>query len=65
MYRVGSSERFLSYSHPSCSSVSIDLGMMEMIRIFYNTDKNGFIVNGEMVIRSKDRNFKVSLVVIL
>ena len=44
---------------PSCSSVSIDLGMMEIIRIFYHTDENGFIAKGEMVISSKDRNFKV------
>jgi len=44
---------------PSCSSVSIDLGMMEIIRIFYHTDENGFITKGEMVISSKDRNFKV------
>ncbi len=60
--RVGVSgdEGLLGYDRPSCSSVSIDLGLMEMIRIFYNTDTNGFIVNGEMVIRSKDRNFKVS-----
>ena len=60
--RVGVSDEdaLLGYDRPSCSSVSIDLGMMEMIRIFYNTDKNGFIINGEMVIRSKDRNFKVS-----
>jgi hypothetical protein len=60
--RVGVSgdEGLLGYDRPSCSSVSIDLGLMEMIRIFYNTDANGFIVNGEMVIRSKDRNFKVS-----
>ena len=59
--RVGVSgeDALLGYDRPSCSSVSIDLGMMEMIRIFYNTDKNGFIVSGEMVIRSKDRNFKV------
>lgn len=59
-YRRGSKERSLSYDRPSCSSVSIDLGKMEMIRIFYNTDTKGFIVSGEMVIRSKDRNFKVS-----
>lgn len=60
--RVGVSgeEALLGYDRPSCSSVSIDLGMMEMIRIFYITNKNGFIVSGEMVIRSKDRNFKVS-----
>ena len=61
--RAGSGEEgplVSSYSRPSCSSVSIDLGVMEMIRIFYNTDQNGFIVSGEMVIRSKDRNFKVS-----
>ena len=58
---VGSSaEGLVGCDRPSCSSVSIDLMMMEMIRIFYNTDENGFIVNGEMVIRSKDRNFKVS-----
>ena len=57
---VGSEEALLGYDRPSCSSVSIDLGLMEMIRIFYNTDTNGFIVSGEMVIRSKDRNFKVS-----
>lgn len=57
---VGSEEALLGYDRPSCSSVSIDLGLMEMIRIFYNTDTNGIIVSGEMVIRSKDRNFKVS-----
>lgn len=57
---VSAEEALLGYDRPSCSSVSIDLGMMEMIRIFYNTDVNGFIVSGEMVIRSKDRNFKVS-----
>ena len=44
---------------PSCSSVSIDLGMMEVIRIFYRMDDNAFILSGEMVITSKDRNFKV------
>ena len=44
---------------PSCSSVSIDLGMMEKIRIFYNTDDQGFITSGEMVIRGKDQDFKV------
>ena len=44
---------------PSCSSVSIDLGLMEIIRIFYHADESGYIVSGEMVIRSKDRTFKV------
>lgn len=57
---VGVDEGSFGYDRPSCSSVSIDLGMMEMIRIFYNTDYQGFMVSGEMVIRSKDRNFKVS-----
>lgn len=47
------------FDRPSCSSVSIDLGMMEMIRIFYHTDVKGFISSGEMVITSKDRKFKV------
>ena len=48
---------------PSCSSVSIDLGLMEVIRIFYRMNDNGFILSGEMVISSKDRNFKVCVVV--
>ena len=47
---------------PSCSSVSIDLGLMEIIRIFYHTDEGGYVVSGEMVVRSKDRNFKVCIV---
>lgn len=45
---------------PSCSSVSIDLGLMEKIRIFYNMDDKGFICSGEMVIRGKDKDFKVT-----
>lgn len=49
----------------SCSSISIDLGSMEMIRIFYRMDDSGFILSGELVIKSKEENFKVSLLVCL
>ena len=42
-----------------CSSVSVDLGLMEVIRIFYRINDRGIILSGEMVITSKDRNFKV------
>ena len=44
---------------PSCSSVSIDLGKMEIIRIFCHKDDDGFLTKGEMVISGRDRNFKV------
>ena len=44
---------------PSCSSVSIDLSKMEIIRIFCHKDDDGFVTKGEMVISGKDRNFKV------
>lgn len=50
---------FDAADRPSCSSVSIDLGLMEIIRIFYHADESGYIISGEMVIRSKDRTFKV------
>lgn len=73
---VPSPQRVLSQDHergaemmdierPSCSSVSIDLGMMEVIRIFYRNSDNGIIVSGEMVISSKDRNFKVCTVTVV
>lgn len=39
--------------------VSIDLGEMEVIRVFYHTDKSGCIVSGEMVVSSKQTNFWV------
>ncbi len=42
-----------------CSSVSIDLGLMEVIRVFYRIGDNGLILSGEMVITSKDRKFRV------
>lgn len=49
--------------HPSQASehkcVSIDLGDMEMIRVFYHTDDSGSIVSGEMVVSSKQSNFWV------
>lgn len=45
-----------------CSSVSIDLGLMEVIRIFYRIDEGGLIISGEMVITSKERKFKVGIV---
>lgn len=53
---------FDAADRPSCSSVSIDLGLMEIIRIFYHADESGYIISGEMVIRSKDRTFKVCCV---
>ena len=46
-------------TRPSCSSVSIDLCLMEIIRIFYHTDEKGYIASGEMVISSRERDFKV------
>ena len=42
------------------STVSIDLCSMEMIRIFYRMDESGFIVSGELVIKNKEQEFKVS-----
>ena len=42
-----------------CSSVSIDLCLMEMIRIFYRMDDSGFIISGELVVKSKEETFKV------
>lgn len=43
----------------SCPSISIDLCSMEMIRIFYRMDDSGFIISGELVVKSKEENFKV------
>ena len=43
-----------------CSSVSIDLCSMEMIRIFYHMDDKGFIISGELVVKSKEEEFKVN-----
>ncbi len=45
-----------------CPSVSIDLGLMEVIRIFYRVVEGGLVASGEMVITSKDRKFKVCCV---
>ena len=39
--------------------VSIDLGDMEMIRIFYQVNESGCKVSGEMVVSSKQTNFWV------
>ena len=39
--------------------VSIDLGEMEVIRVFYQSDESGCIVSGEMVVSSKQTNFWV------
>lgn len=41
------------------SSVSINLCSMEMIRIFYRMDDSGFIISGELVVKSKEENFEV------
>ena len=41
--------------------VSIDLGTMEIVRVFYHLDENGCITSGEMVVTSKQRNFWVFL----
>lgn len=46
--------------NPSCSSISIDLCAMEMIRIFYCMDDGGFMISGELVVKSKEEDFKVS-----
>lgn len=43
----------------SNTCVSIDLCQMEMIRIFYRMDGHGFIMSGELVIKSKEQEFKV------
>lgn len=45
----------------NCSSISIDLCSMEMIRIFYHMDDSGFIISGELVVKSKEENFKVHI----
>lgn len=50
--------RFVSVD--DCASVSIDLGLMEVIRVFYRMDESGLMATGEMVITSKERKFKVS-----
>ena len=42
---------------PSCSSVSIDLGQMESIHIFYQTGSD--VTIGEVVISTRERLFKV------
>ena len=44
-----------------CNSISIDLCSMEMIRIFYHMDEKGFIVSGELVVKSKAEEFKVNI----
>ncbi len=43
-----------------CSSISIDLCSMEIIRIFYHMDEKGFIISGELVVKSKAEEFKVN-----
>lgn len=57
---VGSVEK-LHNDRPSCSSVSIDLGQMETIHVFYtlSRDDRTHIDSGEMVINSRERRFKV------
>lgn len=44
---------------PSCSSVSIDLGQMESIRVFYQLDTHQRISGGEVVISTRERHFKM------
>ena len=45
---------------PSCSSVSIDLGRMETIRVFYTLSPDSKLIDGgEIVITSRERRFKV------
>lgn len=57
---VGQSATYKSKSFKQrCTSISIDLCSMEMIRIFYRMDDSGFIISGELVIKSKEENFKV------
>lgn len=50
-----------SVSRSSCSSISIDLGQMESIRIFYKCEppEAGIITSGEVVISNKERKFKI------
>ena len=50
-----------SLSQYVCSSVSIDLCLMEMIRIFYRMDDKGFMEAGELVVKSKEQEFKVNV----
>jgi hypothetical protein len=45
------------------SSISINLCTMEMIRVFYRMDDSGFIISGELVVKSKEENFKVCLAI--
>lgn len=54
-----SNQSHFDLERPSCSSVSIDLSKMEIIRIFCHKDDDGFLTKGEMVISGRDRNFKV------
>lgn len=42
---------------PSCSSVSIDLGQMESIHVFYQTGSD--VTTGEVVISTRERRYKV------
>ena len=49
-----------SVAKSSCSSISIDLGQMESIRIFYKCEPpEAGITSGEVVISSKERQFKI------
>lgn len=50
--------------HKFASAISIDLCLMEMIRIFYHVDDKGFIVSGELVLKNKEEEFKVKFVCI-
>lgn len=63
---IGSNERQNSSAAVAsgyCASVSVDLCLMEMIRIFYRVDDNGFIMSGELIVKSKEEEFKVNFYV--
>lgn len=57
-----------SFQHKSlsqyASAISIDLCLMEVIRIFYHVDDKGFIVSGELVLKNKEEEFKVKCMLI-
>ncbi len=55
----GGGESSLDSVRPLWSAVSIDLGVMEIVRVFYHLDESGFISTGELVVSSKEREFKV------
>ena len=49
----------VGHTSDQISPISIDLCLMEMIRVFYHVDDKGFISSGELVLKNKDENFKV------